>query len=258
MKESVVAIPKWFEKYRLDDAISAKAYEEAHIEHKAAIKSAIALHFAVNSEQLPIRTMRTKGAFTLHEEISPCSAAIFVLQKDFNSPAKLIAGIMPALFAKAPVIVIMQEKISQDMLLSLELLGIEHIFLVEDKNNIEKLCLELHSNNLAIMCASLGFEHKFTLFAKENNLPTMFYNNKINILATSSLFKIAYPNATIYADISEIPKDKRVHIAEEEIVKDKKLPYPVLILGNGLEFYTEMLFPIEDFLIKNRKFVFID
>ncbi len=258
MKESVLSIPKWFEEYRLDDTISANAYEEAKLEHKAAIKSAIALHFAVDSEQLPIRTMRTKGAFVLHEDTKPCIASIFVLNEAFNSPAQLIAGLMPALLAKSTVIVLLKNTSNQDVLLSLELLGIEHVFVISESERIERFCIELYKDYTLIVCANLGFDHTLANFAWKNAIPFVFYAKEPIILGNSILFEAAYPNANIYSDIQDIPENRRIDIALEGCIESENIGYPLLIIDKGLEFYTELLFPIDVFINKNRKFTFAE
>ncbi len=247
-----------FEKYRYDDNLLANAYEKADIDVKAAIKSAIALHFEVEIQPLPMRTMRTKGAFVLHEEVKAKRASIYIVNENFTSPAELIAAVMPAILAKSNVVLLARYRMSEEMLLSLELMGIEDIFLIEEYTEVEVFIERLYKDYLSINCISLGFEHALSHYTSKKSIAFLYYDKKAVVVGNSKLFEKAYPSLHIYKNIDEIDKDKVIDTALVDAIDKNSITYPIVLVGEGLEFYTRALFPLEYFLERDRMFIFAE
>lgn len=252
-------LPVWLEKYRLDDSLRANAYEHAKPANKAGIKSAIALHFELLQEESRGVSIREKGAFSLEEHIAYCDISIFIVQKDFISPAQYIAALMPALLASSPICVVFKDTPSEDILLCLELLGLENVFLLSENENIGKLCEEIHSKYKSFICVSLGIDEEIKNLTEKKGIRHLSYEKKYTILTGSQkeAFKSAYPHAKLYNELSEIPDNFYIDIASTTCLKLENIQSS-LFVGGGCEWYTQALFSPSSFLNKKKKFSFTE
>ncbi len=246
--------------FRLDDTLLANAYEHAQIQNKAKAKSALALHFVVEEEYRSRYSIETKGAFVLEDEKLSRELSFFIIDETFNSPALFIAAIMPALFAKNTVGIIFKFEPSADILLCCEIMGLEHTFLVSDNAQIEKLLVEAKKSFVNFVCVILGEDDSLFNTLYLNAIRYTSYDYIPNILAQkdSTSFQIAYPNSPIYFDISEIPAEIEVDIVADSCNASDYLPYEFISIGEGLEWFTEILFPIDFFLINKRSYNFAE
>ncbi len=269
-----LTFPAWFEKYRIQDFMCEKAYNEAIPEHKAGIKSAIALHFAQLEKEYSACTEIEKSGFTIQEKTSFIDLALFVVEENFTSPAQLISSVIPALLASAPIGLIFRQAPSSDMLLTLELLGAENIFIISGKEEeqltktpqelLEELCENLYNIHEFFTIVNLGRDAKLEKFAKENTIPYHANTKEFVILGghQKSIFSIAYPNAKIY---EKVPKKDRLYL---DIISSSVLENNIgnsmikdnlsnaLILGVGCEWYCRPAFSSKDFIISQKEYAF--
>ncbi len=261
-----INIPLWlhyFEEYRLDDEVRAVAYEKANAVHKAGIKSAIALHFKTLEEFYPQKTQCEKSLFTLTNTKVSSLSSCFVIGGDFNSPALFIAAIMPALLAKSSLCLVFRQVPNKDILLCLELLGLEQVFCIEADEVLINFISHFNENEALLTCFYFGTNGKEEIekHAREKNISFYNYSSNPVILAgkNKELYKKIYPNAKILENVDEIEKNRAIDIVSEDIFSDilnadllnKSKKY--LILGDGLEFYHEALFD-EKYFIKEQKY----
>ncbi len=88
----------------LQDTVFENAYNTCAAHTRAALKTALAyyhFHFGEQETQKQERANPRLG-FTLTSNIRPCPWALFVLEEDFASPARLLAAAAPAIFAHVP------------------------------------------------------------------------------------------------------------------------------------------------------------
>lgn len=133
--------PQWAEETRIDDDLLTKAYENTEPKYKAAIKTGLALsfmYFGQNQGTKLTKTTDTHKGFWQHETTIPAPWAIIALTDTYDAPARVIAACIPAQLANIQTIgvVFIGKKPNKNILVSLELCGIENIFLL----NKTQLC----------------------------------------------------------------------------------------------------------------------
>ncbi len=254
-------IPHCFEKYRLDDELRALAYENANAVHKAGIKSAIALHFSLIEEFFPHKKQCAKSAFALKcEKFAPLSSC-FIFACDFSSPALFIAAIMPALLAKSPLVLVFRHTPHEDILLCLELLGLEQVFYIDEQEALLDCLAQMRAEKI-FNCFYFGTKGKDEVekFALQHSLCFYTYSSNPLVFAgkNKELFEKIYPNAQIYVnsdDVESIDGSTQIHIYSQSAINDNNTinSQKSLILGDGLEFYHEILFD-EKYFVKEQKF----
>ncbi len=250
--------PQWLEQYRLDDNLRAKAFENADVKHKGRIKTAIAIHFAKEKEVHNSLYKIEKNAFLFEKNISPCDVTLFYVDEDFSSPALFISALMPALFAKSPLGVIFRKEPSQNILLALELLGLEHVFLFkkeeEKEYSVERLVLQLSKLYQSFTLALLSDTDEFENLIAQEGIKVCKFSKKIRLLIDKKdeeemlAYTAAYPHAQIYTSYLEMPAHAFVDIVSAQCENIDKIRRDTLVLGKDCEFYFPLLFAIEDFL----------
>ncbi len=245
---------------RLDDALLENAYEQAIIDHKAAAKSAIALHFALESEHFPRYTLQSKNAFTIEEEYSSRELSFFIIDESFTSPALFIAALMPALLAKNTVALIFKFEPSSDILLTCELLGLEYTFLFTEIKDIEKMLVDAKAHFPNFTCVLLGEDDSLldTLYLNAIRYTCFDYVPQILAENGNTAFQIAYPNSPIYYSIAEIPKEIEVDIISKNFKFESELSYEYKLIDEGLSWFHEILFPLEFFLMCKKSYYFAE
>ncbi len=142
----------WFtslEEYRLDDMLLAKAYENTAKQLKQSLKTAIAYQ-ALASESIQEQRIFqdfTKKGFRRQITLRPVPWLIIFCSENFISPAKIIAAAMPAHLAHVPIIFISEKPVHQNILVSLELLGLEDIYCINHEELLS--IIKAHNNNCA-------------------------------------------------------------------------------------------------------------
>ncbi len=124
----------WTEEVRrLDDALFAGAWEEVGDKDRALLKTAIAWHFhrlGRCSGKLSRESSSFSAGFALRFSEQPAPWVLAVLEEGFASPARLLAGIVPAILAGVPQITAAASSPPPPAVLAaLELAGIEDVFL---------------------------------------------------------------------------------------------------------------------------------
>lgn len=133
--------PLWTEELRLDDALAEKAYEATPPPWRAAIKTGLALahaHFGQHTGKHRCTAEKSHAGFWSHVEESPAPWAIVAFTPTYAAAARLAAACMPAALAGVPLVAAacVDGLPQKAALVSLELTGIEDIFLLDQ----EKLC----------------------------------------------------------------------------------------------------------------------
>ncbi|WP_147821621.1 histidinol dehydrogenase [Salidesulfovibrio onnuriiensis] len=142
------SFPDWLEPHLLDDAVMGEAYASVPDERRALLKTSIARLWewygpSCCTAQRLERLFR--GGFTAAEMRSPVGFAVFVCGADMNSPAQLLAALVPAI--AAGVLHILAVKPcgtgwTQPQLVGLELAGVEMVAEL-DQDTLQRLLREL-------------------------------------------------------------------------------------------------------------------
>lgn len=128
--------PDWAEDARLDDAAAAQAYEATPPACRAALKSGLALahmHFGQSHGSLRQERRDTHLGFWRHGAAFPAPWAVVAFTPAYAAAARLAAACAPALLAGVPLTaaVCVGGSPSQEALVSLELTGVEDIFMLD-------------------------------------------------------------------------------------------------------------------------------
>lgn len=180
----------------LDDELSANMYEGLSAFERSLIKNAIAFHFSYQEKVQENESIQQnkKSGLILGQSTSISPLALFLLPPHFNSIAKLLACICPALIAGVEKIcILMYDNVSAGIWASLELLGVENVFVIPTQKQASgdifylNQFLNLASSNgenTPVIC----LEYKnFSDFAKEKleeiKQCILFDKEEIHILA---------------------------------------------------------------------------
>ncbi len=258
--------PQWLEKYRLDDQLRADAYENSVLDYKAGIKSALALHFNQEEERYPTSSIVKKNAFCIKIEEKPCEVSLFIVGKSFVSSAQFISSVLPALLAKSPVCVVFREEPSDVMMLTLELMGLESVFLfpkelANEEENLRKLCSQFQTNYNDFPTILLGRDDELEefLFLKGIRYQSYFYEKPVILSGTQEeYFSIAYPTAQIVTSLSELYSPSSIDIASSTSEEVESLDHSMPIVGAGLEWYMPFIFSTEFFVTIRKTFSFVE
>lgn len=120
--------------YAIEEALRAKAYETLDSAERAALKVSIARLYSL-WERRDYSEMRVRefSAFSVREEAAPCSYALICCQVPLLRGGDIVPALLPALMAGVESVVpwFLGDKhtpLPKDMLLALELLGVEEAF----------------------------------------------------------------------------------------------------------------------------------
>lgn len=131
-------LPEWLEPFRVEDAALAAAYEATSPGRRAWIKTTLALVSSRYGETASTASQTWENrplgfAHSLYHVPAPW--AVVVLTPDFASPPRLAAALMTARLAQVDQILVVRQAPEQqltpfpaDLLATLDLVGIEHIF----------------------------------------------------------------------------------------------------------------------------------
>ena len=130
--------PLWTEDLRLDDALADNAYETTPPSWRAAIKTGLALahlHFGQHTGKRWSATDETQAGFWARDCEMPAPWVIIAFTPAYDAAARLAAACIPAILAGVPLIaaVCVDGTPQKSVLVSLELTGIEDIFLLDQK-----------------------------------------------------------------------------------------------------------------------------
>ncbi|MDR2850655.1 MAG: hypothetical protein LBV65_01230 [Desulfovibrio sp.] len=128
--------PRWTDTARLDDSLSAQAFEATPPACKAAIKTGLALaHMYFGQPAGHSHTERSSAhrGFWQHTDSFPAPWAVVAFTPDYTAAARLAAACAPALLAGVPRIcaVCVGGAPSNAALVCLDLSGVEDIFLLD-------------------------------------------------------------------------------------------------------------------------------
>jgi len=144
------AFPDWLEAYRMDDARLVEAYEHTSSALRARLKTAIALQCALEKERPVLEECRRISRVSGFEyRVAQCPAdwVLVVLDPLHNSPARLVAAVLPAILAGVKYIHVagVGASPSAKACVALELAGVEEIFVMPDNSPVlQNLLLALH------------------------------------------------------------------------------------------------------------------
>ncbi len=254
-------LPTWLEKFRLNDELRSDAYENAISSHKGGIKSALALHFNIEKEKNTSFSKIEKNAFLLESIKKSCELSLYIVEKSFTSPAQFISCVLPALFAKAQVIIIFREIPSKSILLTLELMGLDQtfVFSANEDDKITVLYNELSVNFDEIPVILLGNNEKIENTFYDLGAKYQSYNyDQPTILVgeQEENFLAAYPKAKIINKFGENKSSATLDIASATAEDLDEIKQSILILGAGLEWYLPFVFSSEFFMNSRKTFTF--
>ncbi|MBS6829852.1 MAG: hypothetical protein KH208_08290 [Desulfovibrio sp.] len=135
--EDTARWPEWAEEARLDDELTAKAYEATPPSCRAALKTGLALaHMHFGQSLGCLREERRDGhlGFWRHRASFPAPWAVLAFTPEYAAAARLTAACVPALLANVPLVgaVCVGGMPHGAALVSLELSGVEDIFRLDD------------------------------------------------------------------------------------------------------------------------------
>jgi len=125
--------PAWIERKRIDDALTAEAYEKAGPTCRAAIKTATAMFMRYDAPAREVvheeRTDPSSG-FWRSRTVFPAPWAVVAFTPEYTAAARLLGAVMPAIITGVPLIaaVCVGGIPSEPLLTALDLAGIEDIF----------------------------------------------------------------------------------------------------------------------------------
>lgn len=131
--DETVATPFWppaMERGRVADAAFARAYARTPDRHRALIKTGIAAVYAACGGPMPARRRRDEDLghdLRLVREDGPLDFAVIVCGREFASPARLAAAVLPALCARVGEVAAVRVGAAwpEPLLVALELCGLE-------------------------------------------------------------------------------------------------------------------------------------
>ncbi|MDR2744632.1 MAG: hypothetical protein LBB66_05485 [Desulfovibrio sp.] len=128
--------PEWAEKRRLDDALSAQAYEAAPPQCRTALKCGLALafmHFGTCPGRTHETLQDTQRGYWRQTEAFPAPWAIVAFTPGYTAAARLAAACVPAHLAGVPLLgaVCVGGIPSGQALTALDLSGVEDIFVLD-------------------------------------------------------------------------------------------------------------------------------
>ena len=134
--EDTARWPEWAEEARLDDELTAKAYEATPPSCRAALKTGLALaHMHFGQSHGCLREERRDGhlGFWRHRASFPAPWAVLAFTPEYAAAARLTAACAPALLANVPLVgaVCVGGTPHGAALVSLELSGVEDIFCLD-------------------------------------------------------------------------------------------------------------------------------
>ena len=129
--------PAWIERKRIDDALSAEAYEKAGPTCRAAIKTATAMFMRYDAparEVVHEERSDPSSGFWRSRTVFPAPWAVVAFTPDYTAAARLLGAVMPAIITGVPLIaaVCVGGIPSEPLLTALDLAGIEDIFSLSD------------------------------------------------------------------------------------------------------------------------------
>ena len=133
---SAVCWPQWAEDARLDDTLAAQAYEATPAPLRAAIKTGLALthmHFGESTTSQRNEERNAHLGFWRRSISHPAPWAVIAFTPAYAAAARLAAACMPALLGGVPLVgaVCVDGAPSQNALVTLELTGVEDIFVMD-------------------------------------------------------------------------------------------------------------------------------
>lgn len=127
--------PDAFDEWRLDDSVMAEAFDSLLPTQRAAIKTSIALHFALHGEHSALTECTVQDVakgFAYSTGQSPMAWAVLFVEPHFAAGPRLLAALMPAILAGVPLLAVacVGGEPSATVCACLELMGVEHVFCV--------------------------------------------------------------------------------------------------------------------------------
>lgn len=129
--------PAWIERKRIDDALTAEAYEKAGPTCRAAIKTGTSMFMRYDAPAREVvheeRTDPSSG-FWRSRTVFPAPWAVVAFTPEYTAAARLLGAVMPAIITGVPLIaaVCVGGIPSEPLLTALDLAGIEDIFSLSD------------------------------------------------------------------------------------------------------------------------------
>lgn len=163
----VTSWPEAFEQYRLGDAVLAQGFDSLLPSQRAAIKTGMAMHFALHGESSTVAQHcvhnRGKG-FSYTAGTAPMGWTVLCISPDFAAGPRLVAALMPAVLAGVPLVgvVCVGGEPSASVCGCLELMGIEHIFCVPDEASAQHFLQHSYEVLGPLGCALFLHQGKLT------------------------------------------------------------------------------------------------
>lgn len=126
-------IPVWVESCLVDDERFGSAYAAVADEHRALLKTLISRLWDWSCPERFVASSCErigKGGWTAGELSAPADWAVFACGEDLDSPARLLAAVIPAIAAGVPDILVVRDERapwSDSLLTAMELAGVEMV-----------------------------------------------------------------------------------------------------------------------------------
>ncbi len=185
------------ENYIISDQLFANAYESLDASQRALIKTAIAFHFSLQPKQYEQhKVIKNKpDGFNISKSYTLRPFACFFMDKNFASPARLLSLICPALIAGLEnIYVFIESGIRASIITTLELCGLEQVYVLENFNKGE----ELINNSLEFLTQEFSPEQGL-IFLLSQNQDKADYQNKIMQFSQRAIIYSDNYNPTINA-----------------------------------------------------------
>ncbi len=146
---TIAGLPNWAEGFHVGDDVFAKAWEDISPHDRSLLKTAIAFQFHLWNtrdycETREKHSRREGFATKLHS--MPAPWVVIILAPGFSSPARLLAALVPAMLAGTSPIIITLSTLPSAVCVSLELAGVEDVFLM-DCTNAKSLVATLNAQS---------------------------------------------------------------------------------------------------------------
>lgn len=174
----------FLEQHRLDDEILNKAYYSAKPEFRTLLKNAVSLsyyHFGHNNAISHIKKEFQDLNISQEQDSTPVKNSIIFFDSGYNACGRLCsAALMPILAgAMPPLAICLEGEPHYDLMLALEIAGVEDIFCMTTKKAAELLSVFCNKNAPAdVIPVFLKGKFAPTLVNQARNLKLKFYEEK--------------------------------------------------------------------------------
>lgn len=170
--------PDWADDLRCPDELFESAYQDMPDKYRVAIKTAIAcafFHFGQHGGRKSLCLSDEARGFCKNAQDDPAAFALVVFDKDFNAPARLVVPSVLAALCGVPLIgaCCLSGIPSPQILLALELCGVEDLFCPDDKGLSRLLTAMVPGSGRIVLLGDCAFAHPEISLWREGRAPVL-------------------------------------------------------------------------------------